>query len=64
MIKFRLVAVVALLVAGLLGAFEKRAEAGSYDPWCMEEYWACVAAGQDLADCMCYRDMCMGRDCL
>ena len=63
MARFRLAAVAALLVAGLLGAFEKPSEASPYDPWCLEEYWACLASGEDLSICLCYREMCMGRDC-
>ena len=64
MIKLRVAAGVALLAAGLLGAFGRPAEAGPNDyPWCMEDYWACVAQGQDISDCLCYRQMCMGGTC-
>ena len=63
MTKLRLAAVAALLLAGFLGAFDRPVQASPYDPWCMEDYWACVSSGQDIADCMCYRDLCMGRDC-
>jgi hypothetical protein len=63
MVRFRLAVAVALLVGGLVGAFEKSSEASQYDPWCLEDYWACVESGEDLSICMCYREMCMGRDC-
>ena len=55
--------VVACLAMGLPGAFEKQVEASPVDPWCLEDYYACVASGEDISVCMCYRDMCMGRDC-
>lgn len=63
MVRARLVALAAILAAVLLGAFDKPSEASPYDPWCMEEYWACVNSGEDFSVCMCYREMCMGRMC-
>ena len=63
MTKLRLVAAVALLIAGLLGAFGAPVQANPYAPWCYEDYQQCIASGEDFSICYCYLQMCNGGIC-